>query len=159
MKSHPIAVAIVACALVGGCVAPSPGATAISPVVSAAVDPDEPHEAAGPSLAADGAASSAAAVAGGRVVEVFLTGHENEVAWRAALDPLVSDGWRSYYAAVDPVRVPSGAVTGSAVARPMTSALVAVVDVPTTVGQLTVTLVREPEGDRWLADRITGVQP
>lgn len=145
--------------LVTGCTAVSqptvPSKTVVSTSVSASPTPAE--DALSDSL--DDKLQAAARERAVAVVAAWLSNHESSAAWWGGLDPLVSDGFRSTYAQVDPGRVPTGQVTGVAQLVGGTDFAVTL-HVPTTVGVATVQLARLSADGGWLGTqvRVEGVK-
>lgn len=75
--------------------------------------------------------------------------------WWAALEPLMSPQAAQDYAYVDPANIAPSTITGPAVIVDDTSAYVAGVEVPTSVGPYTVVLSRNDAASAWLAVQIT----
>lgn len=103
----------------------------------------------------DAVSRRSATSAGEKVMTAFARPRLSEKAWWAGLEPLLSPGARTSYAAVDPSNVPANAVTGRGKLLEETSAYIARVQVPTNVGPYTVVLSRDAADAEWEGERIT----
>lgn len=89
------------------------------------------------------------------VIGVYARPDLEEDAWRAGMQPLLSEQAGRDYAYVDPANVPPARVSGPGAVVEDTSAFVATVQVPTDVGPYRVMLSRADAAAPWLAERIT----
>lgn len=103
----------------------------------------------------DQASRTAATGAATAVVTAFVRPDQPYEAWWTGLEPLLTPQAAQDYAYVDPANIAPSTITGLAVIVDDTSAYVAGVEVPTTVGPYTVVLSRTDAAGAWLAVQIT----
>lgn len=103
----------------------------------------------------DPASRAAATDAATAVVTAFVRPEQPYEAWWAGVEPLLTPQAAQDYAYVDPANIAPSAITGPAVIVDDTSAYVAGIEVPTTLGPYTVVLSRTDAAGAWLAVQIT----
>lgn len=131
----------------------TPSTSTIEPSGPNDVDAEVPPAPASPTR--DAPSREAAATAATSAMEAFTSHLDDEDAWWAALEPMLSRQAAADYAGTDPAQVPARAVTGEAELVDDSSAYLAVVEVPTDAGTYQVMLSRAGAGELWLVERLT----
>ena len=145
-----------AAALLAGCSAPE-----TPPVASSTTLPTGPNDVqadlppAAPSPTDDAASQAAAEAAATATMTSFVQVQLAATQWLAELSEHLTAAAREAYVGTDPLEVPARQQTGPARYAGSTSGYLAIVTVPTDVGDYQLLLVREGQGAPWLAETLT----